>query len=38
MGPEPSEISLQECLEQYDGGWLSSHPSGAERLEILSLQ
>lgn len=33
-----SEISLQECLEKDGSGWLSSHPSGAERLEILSLQ
>ena len=33
-----SEISLQECLEKDGSGWLSSHPSGAERLKILSLQ
>ncbi|MBF2754904.1 MAG: M48 family metallopeptidase [Gammaproteobacteria bacterium AqS3] len=30
--------SVQECLEETESGWLSSHPSGAERLEYLSDQ
>ena len=27
--------SVQHCIEQTDSGWLSTHPSGAERLEYL---
>ena len=27
---------VQHCIEQNDSGWLSTHPSGAERLEYLS--
>ncbi len=27
---------VQHCIEQTDSGWLSTHPSGAERLKYLS--
>ena len=27
---------VQHCIEQNDSGWLSTHPSGAERLKYLS--
>ncbi len=27
---------VQHCIEQTDSGWLSTHPSGAERLNYLS--
>ena len=27
---------VQHCIEQTDSGWLSTHPSGAERLEYLT--
>ena len=28
--------NVQHCIKQTDSGWLSTHPSGAERLEYLS--
>lgn len=28
--------NVQDCIEQTDSGWLSTHPSGAERIEYLS--
>ena len=28
--------NVQHCIEQTDSGWLSTHPSGAERLKYLS--
>ena len=28
--------SVQDCVEKTDSGWLSTHPSGAERIEYLS--
>lgn len=31
-----SSDSFEDCIENSKSGWLSSHPSGAERLEYLS--
>lgn len=28
--------SVQDCVDNPDSGWLSTHPSGAERIEYLS--
>ena len=30
--------TTKNCLESTESGWLSSHPTGAERLEYLSVQ
>ena len=33
-----SKQSIKNCLEKTESGWLSSHPTGAERLNYLSVQ
>ena len=31
-----SSKSIEKCVENSKSGWLSSHPSGAERMEYLN--